>query len=68
MAVLTLRKLHRNLGYRSGREVKISRSSVRATIVVTNAMVRRDAVLRLLFDACTRNLPAQPCREPVVSA
>jgi farnesyl-diphosphate farnesyltransferase len=68
MAVLTLRKLHRNLGYRSGREVKTSRASVRATSVVTNAMVRRDAVLRLLFDACTRNLPAQPCREPVVSA
>ncbi|MCP5151269.1 MAG: squalene/phytoene synthase family protein [Ectothiorhodospiraceae bacterium] len=62
MAVLTLRRIHRNPGFRSGREVKISRRSVRLTVAVTRLTVRHDAVLRTLFDALTRGLPGVEVR------
>ena len=58
MAVLTLRKIYKRLDFTSGQEVKISRRSVKATIVVTNLTVSRDAVLRLLFEFFTRPFPA----------
>ena len=35
MAVLTLRKIHDRPGFRSGEEVKISRRSVRATVLAS---------------------------------
>lgn len=57
MAVLTLRKIHRRLDFTTGRQVKISRRSVKATVVVTSATVRSDATLRFLFDLLTRGLP-----------
>ena len=58
MAVLTLRRIHAHPAFVDSREVKISRRSVRATIVVTNALARSDLAVRLLFDALTRRLPA----------
>ncbi len=58
MAVLTLRKIFRHLDYTSGHEVKIARRSVKATILVTNLTVSRDALLRALFGYFTRPLPA----------
>ncbi len=58
MAVLTLRKIYRRLDFTSGQEVKISRWSVRATILATNLTVRRDTVLRFLFEYFTRPFPA----------
>ena len=68
MAVLTLRKLHGRLDYRSGQDVKISRGSVRATVLVTNALVAHDAALRGMFDMLTRRLPTPPQQADVVSA
>ena len=58
MAVLTLRKISNNPGYRNGQEVKISRRSVYATACLTSLFVRSDAVLRLLFRLAARSLPA----------
>ena len=58
MAVLTLRRIHAHPGFTDSGQVKISRRSVRATVVVTNALARSDVALRLLFDAFTRGLPS----------
>ena len=60
MAVLTLRRIYANLGFHAGDEVKISRASVRATVVVTDLTARRDPILRGLFALFTRPLPPAP--------
>jgi farnesyl-diphosphate farnesyltransferase len=57
MAVLTLRKIYRNPGYTSGRQVKISRRAVRATVVLCNASQVSNRALGLLFAMATRGLP-----------
>ena len=58
MAVLTLRKIYAGLHFTAGSQAKISRNSVRATVIATNALAGRDASLRFLFGAFTRPLPA----------
>lgn len=63
MAVLTLRKIYRHLDFTAGRQVKISRRSVKATILVTNLAVSRDALLRFLFEHSTRPLPTPNGRQ-----
>lgn len=60
MALLTLRRLQRRLDYRKGSQVKISRRAVRATVLVTSACARSDAVLRLLFRLVRSGLPPAP--------
>ena len=50
MAVLTLRNINSHRGFTSGDEVKISRRSVRATIISTNLLTRQDFLLRWLFN------------------
>jgi farnesyl-diphosphate farnesyltransferase len=67
MAVLTLRKIYSRLDYTAGRQVKISRRSVKATIMVTNLTVSRDPLLRFLFDSFTRQLPAPNGQQKVLS-
>lgn len=57
MAVLTLRKIHRNPGFSAGQEVKISRRAVRTTILTTNLAVRSNAALNIAFDLAARGLP-----------
>jgi farnesyl-diphosphate farnesyltransferase len=57
MAVFTLRKINRKRDYRSGQEVKISRRSVKAIIVLSNASLRSDFIVRNLFGLSTRGLP-----------
>ena len=57
MAILTLRKINTNRAFQSGQEVKISRNSVKATIVSTNLLTRHDALLRLLFKLTAKPLP-----------
>ena len=57
MAVLTLRRIHATPAFRSGRQVKISRRSVRAVTVVASGAVRSNLALRILFKALTRGLP-----------
>lgn len=58
MAVLTLRKIRANPGFRASDEVKISRTSVRATVLATSALVASDTALRALFRAAGRGLGA----------
>ena len=57
MAVLTLRRIHRYPAFRNGQDVKISRKSVKAVVVASNALSRSNSGLRFLFAAMTRGLP-----------
>ncbi len=59
MAVLTLRRIHRTPGFRSGREVKISRRSVRAVTTWGSLAARWNPALGLLFGVLARGLPAR---------
>jgi farnesyl-diphosphate farnesyltransferase len=65
MAVLTLRKINRHADFSASREVKITRRSVKATILVSNVCTSRDGLLRLAFAIASRGLPApsQPIAE-----
>jgi len=73
LAVLTLRKIEHHPRFTAGNQVKVKRSAVAMTRILTNAAVRRDAVLRLLFATAARGLPlarladVRPSRpEPVI--
>ena len=57
LAVLTLRKIHRNPRFTSGAQVKVSRSAVAMTRILTNTALRSDWLLRQLFDQAARGLP-----------
>jgi len=57
MAVLTLRKIDRHRDFAHGREVKISRRSVKATVVSTNLLVRSNLALQMLFGVSSVGLP-----------
>ncbi|MGH8325150.1 MAG: phytoene/squalene synthase family protein, partial [Steroidobacteraceae bacterium] len=50
LAVLTLRRIERNLDFTSGLEVKVSHASVALTRLTTSLAVRHDRVLMRLFD------------------
>lgn len=60
LAVLTLRRIHADPRYASGAAVKVPRSHVRATVVVTSGAVRWDLGLRWLFDTVAAPLPHAP--------
>jgi farnesyl-diphosphate farnesyltransferase len=57
LAVLTLQKIHKNLGFTAGSQVKISRRAVTMTRLLTDISVRNDWMLRRLFAAAARGLP-----------
>lgn len=57
MAVLTLRKINRHRDFTSGTEVKISRRSVYATVVVTRIVGRNNTLLRWIFGLLAAGLP-----------
>ena len=59
MAVLTLRRIHATPAFRSGREVKISRRSVWAVVIVTSILARSDRALAFLFRTLTKRLPSR---------
>ena len=63
MAVLTLRKIHRHKRYSSGKEVKITRASVKATIITSNLLVSFDSLLKLLFNIMVSDLPVHVIEE-----
>ena len=67
MAVLTLRRVHAHPSFTESRQVRISRRSVRATVVVTNTLTRSDFALRMLFRAFTRGLPSSGPGEGMTS-
>lgn len=63
LAVLTLRNIHRNPAFTSGNDVKVSRRTVKATIVTTNLTLRSNRALRMIFDRAADGLPlASPLR------
>jgi len=55
--VLTLKNIQRRPEFAGGGEIKVSRGAVARTIMVTNVSVKRDALLRRLFDFAWRELP-----------
>ncbi len=57
LAVLTLRKIAHNPGFTAGSQVKIRRSAVSMTLLLTNLAVTNDWVLRRLFAWAARGLP-----------
>ena len=71
LAVLTLRKLHANPAFRAGAEVKVSRRTVKATVLATNLALQSNRALKLIFARAAGGLPlardvlaAQSEREP----
>ncbi len=57
LAVLTMRKIDANPRFTSGDQVKVSRRTVRATVMTTNLMLRSNRGLRLLFESAASGLP-----------
>jgi 4,4'-diapophytoene synthase len=57
-AVLTLRKINGHLNFTDGDQVKISRTSVRGTVVASRLAARHNHVLRLLFYVASLGLPS----------
>jgi farnesyl-diphosphate farnesyltransferase len=57
LAVLTLRKIQRNPQFTSGSQVKVSRSTVAMTRILTNLAVRSNGWLTLLFKLSAHGLP-----------
>ena len=57
MAVLTLRKLHKQRVVQPGKPVKISRSALRATIVFSRLFAGHDTALRWAFSRLGEGLP-----------
>ena len=57
LAALTLRRIHAKPMFRRGRDVKVSRRSVRAITTTTSILARSNVALRLLFGALLRGLP-----------
>lgn len=57
LALLTLRRIRRTPEFSSGQEVKVSRRSVWAVVVITSVFARWNPALRLLFKLCARGLP-----------
>jgi len=57
LAVLTLRKIHRDPTFLAGAQVKISRRTVRVATVVTTLTVRGNKTLTWLFEESAASLP-----------
>jgi farnesyl-diphosphate farnesyltransferase len=56
MAVLTLKKIKQNLDFNKSEQVKITRNSVKATILTTRLVGRSNTMLSLLFNLISREL------------
>lgn len=60
LALPTLTNLHRHPNFSAGVQVKIPRSTVARTILITNVTSRCNTVLRWLFKLAARQLPLTP--------
>ncbi len=58
MAVLTLKKIKQNINFRHSDQVKITRNSVKTTILATRILGRSNLMLSLLFNLTSRELKA----------
>lgn len=63
MAVATIRRVAQSPGYSSGDEVKISKGELLKIIALTNASIRSDRLLTLLFEHLANSVPYQPIKE-----
>jgi farnesyl-diphosphate farnesyltransferase len=57
LAVLTLRKVHGSGAFLAGGNVKVSRRTVRLTVLATSMSVRNDWMLSRMFDVAAAKLP-----------
>ena len=57
MAVLTLRKINKNLDFSASNQVKITRNSVKATILVSRIARRSDWMLKAAFNLAGSGVP-----------
>jgi farnesyl-diphosphate farnesyltransferase len=57
LAALTLRKIAHNPGFTAGAQVKVTRTAVSMTMLMTNTFIGSDWMLRRLFAAATSGLP-----------
>lgn len=57
MAVLTLNKINQNRAFVEGNQVKISRQSVKATVLLTSTLARQDWALEKIFAWTSHQLP-----------
>jgi farnesyl-diphosphate farnesyltransferase len=57
LAIFTLRNIARRPAYSSGAEVKVSRSRVKAIILLTNMTLRSNYLLKALFRLSAKGLP-----------
>jgi farnesyl-diphosphate farnesyltransferase len=57
LAVLTLRKIERTPRFTAGSQVKVSRSAVAMTRILTSLAVRNDRMLKRLFEHTAKGLP-----------
>lgn len=60
MALLTLCKINKQRNFKHSDQVKISRRSVKTTILGSNLAVRQDILLKLLFSLTSSGLPLTP--------
>jgi 4,4'-diapophytoene synthase len=60
LAVLTLQKINSHLDYTEGSQVKISRLSVKATVLFSQLTVKNDGLLKSLFYLAAFRLPLTP--------
>ena len=57
LAILTVRKIANNPGFTSGAQVKVTRTTVRLTVALSNAFVGNDWMLKKLFELAARGVP-----------
>jgi farnesyl-diphosphate farnesyltransferase len=60
LAILTLRKLHRHRAFSAGQQVKISRRSVKTTVLLTSIAANHDKALKFLFNLAAKGVPFIP--------
>jgi len=59
MAILTLRRINKRRNFSQGQQVKISRRSVKATILISNFATSNNTMLQALFYLLTYTLPKE---------
>ena len=57
MAVFTLQNIYKTRDYTCGQDVKISRDTTRRIIMVTNAAIKSNFLLKIFFHMAARGLP-----------
>jgi len=64
LAILTLRKIAHNPGFTAGAQVKVTRTAVSLTMLMTNTFIRNDWMLRRLFARAAHGVPLARLPEP----